>query len=431
MGNRGKGPWMLFDFTLWPGWILEQGGDGRWQLNLHKSLTEQQVGANLYPPGELNKIVWCCLAGGFKRLHLFELPEAGSREDVQGTADATVLQTWGHRARAYGQLLTALREPTRPVAILTSISTSAFESGGGLHHSGLTSQVLKDCLREHVPADMIAEEEILAGGLQGRKVLLLPDLQWLRTSVNAAIEQWAAAGGIVISETGEPVQPAGSRPVKRAEMAAAAGAAIQRELECDNPLVVAREFELDGVRYYYLVNLFTDRWSAGLANDPWVTGDNSAFTELYTPRAETAHLRLPASQVWDVFNNRAYRAGADGTLEVTVGPDDGLLLALYPRTPDKLTLQAPALVKAGAEVDLELTLRGADGKPVTGGVPLQLTATDPTGADSEYSQYALATGGKAQVSFRTALNDRPGKWRMALQSLVGAATAAAEVTVAP
>jgi len=183
------------------------------------------------------------------------------------------------------------------------------------------------------------------------------------------------------------------------------------------------------VRYYYLVNLFTDRWSAGLANDPWVTGNNSAFTELYTPRAETAHLRLPAKQVWDVFNNRAYQADADGNIEVTVGPDDGLFLALYPQSPDKLTLRAPATVKPGAEVTLDLTLRTADNKPVTGGVPLQLTVTDPTGAESEYSQYALSTKGAAQITFRTALNDRPGKWKVAVKSLVGNATAGAEVTV--
>ena len=429
MGNRGRGPWMLFDFAGWPGWILEKGGDGRWQLALMKSLQEPQTNGNLYPPGALNKIMWCCLAGGYKRIHLFELPEAGSREDVQGTADEPVLQTWGARARAYGKLMVALQEPVRPVAILTSISTSAFEPGGGLSHSGVTSQVLKDCLREHVPADMIAEEEILAGGLQGRKVLLLPDLRWLRQGVNAAIEKWAAAGGLVLSEAGAPVQPAGSRPVPRAEMAATAGQSMKRDLECDNPLVVAREFDLDGVRYYYLVNLFTDRWSAGLANDPWVAGDNSTFTELYTPRAETAHLRLPVKQVWDVFNNRAYQAGADGTIAVTVGPDDGLFLALYPQSPDKLTLRAPATVKPGAEVTLDLALRTADGKPVTGGVPLQLTVTDPTGAVSEYSQYALATAGAAQVTFRTALNDRPGKWRLAVRSLVGTAAAVAEVTV--
>jgi hypothetical protein len=429
MGNRGRGPWMLGDFSIWPTWILEQAPDGRWQLDLMNSLHAKNVPGNIYPPGALNKQIWCMLAGGFKRISMFHLPESGAFDDVQGTAVEPLLQTWGHRARAYGQLMTALQEPTRPVAILTSISTSAFETGGGLHHSGITSGVLKQCLHAHVPADMIAEEEILAGGLQGRKVLLLPDLQWLRTGVNAAIEKWAAAGGIVIGETGAPVQPAGSRAVKREEMAAAAGAAIKRDLECDNPLVVAREFDLDGVRYYYLVNLFTDRWSAGLANDPWVTGNNSAFTELYTPRAETAHLRLPAKQVWDVFNNRAYQADADGNIEVTVGPDDGLFLALYPQSPDKLTLRAPATVKPGAEVTLDLTLRTADNKPVTGGVPLQLTVTDPTGAESEYSQYALATKGAAQITFRTALNDRPGKWKVAVKSLVGNATAGAEVTV--
>lgn len=429
MGNRGKERWMLPDFAAWPGWILEQGGDGRWQLALMKSLQEEQTSANLYPPGALNKVVWCCLAGGFKRIHMFQLPEPGARNDVQGTELAGVLQTWGARARAYGKLMTALQEPARPVAILTSISTSAFEPGGGLGHSGVTSQVLKDCLREHVPADMIAEEEILAGALQGRKVLLCPNLQWLRQSVNAAIEKWAAAGGIVITETDGPVQPQGSRAIKREQMAATAGQAIKRDLECDNPQVVVREYELDGVRYYYLVNVYTDRWSAGLRDDPWVSGDNSVFTELYTPRAQQARLRIPAKQAWDVFGNREYTADAEGNIEITVGPDDGVFLALYPQDPTKLTLKAPGQVKAGEQVGLEIGVKTADGKAVSGGVPVQITVTDPSGAQSEYSQYALATGGMAKVSFRTALNDARGKWKVSVKTLVGTGAAGAEVGV--
>ncbi len=427
MGNRGKGRWIAIDFAYsWCPWVLEKGGDGRWQLNLNQSL-EGGTGGNLYPPGALNKEIWCVLAGGFNRIHMFELPERGARNGLDGTEDERVLRTWGARVRAYGKLLAALQEPPRPVAILTSISTSAFTDG--LTHSGITASVFKDCLREHVPVDMIAEEEILAGDLATRKVLLCPDLQYLRRSVATAIEQWAANGGIVIAESGAAVQPAGSHAVKRSEMAAAAGRVIHRQLECDNPLVIAREFELDGVRYYYLVNVYTDRWSAGLANDPWVAGDNSIFTELYTPRAQRARLRIPngSGTAWDVFGNRAYTADADGSLEVTVGGDDGLLLALYPREPDKLAVKSPAKAKAGDEVKVAVNLSAADGSHMRGGVPVHLAVIDPKGAESEYSQNALATGGVAEASFRTAVNDRPGKWRVRAESLVG--TAAGETTV--
>jgi hypothetical protein len=130
--------------------------------------------------------------------------------------------------------------------------------------------------------------------------------------------------------------------------------------------VIAREYDPDGVRYYYLVNIYTDRWSAGLANDPGVAGDNSTFTELYTPRAEKARLRIPGQAAWDVFGNREYRADADGSIAVTLGPDDGMLLALYPQGPARLTLKAPGKVKPGDEVALEITVRGAEGKALAG-----------------------------------------------------------------
>ncbi len=122
----------------------------------------------------------------------------------------------------------------------------------------------------------------------------------------------------------------------------------------------------------------------------------------------------------------------DGTLVLgLVRGDDGLLLALYPAGPQALTLKAPGKVKPGDEVTLEIGLKGTDGKAVAGGVPLQVTVTDPSGAESEYSQYALATDGAAKVGFRTAVNDKAGKWKVTARARGGSGEAGAEVTVGP
>ena len=64
-------------------------------------------------------------------------------------------------------------------------------------------------------------------------------------------------------------------------------------------------------------------------------------------------------------------------------------------------------------------------------MPLRVTVTDPNGADSEYSQYLLATAGKAHVSFRTARNDLPGMWQVRVHGLVGNVDAVTRLRLAP
>ncbi|HEY3416018.1 MAG TPA: hypothetical protein VGM23_03945 [Armatimonadota bacterium] len=425
MGNRDKKPALLADFACWPSWILAPQGDGSWGLDLLKSLQTERTGGYLYPPGVMNKEIWCLVAGGCDFIHMFVLPETGGPNDLQGTEQQAVLQRWGNRARTYGPLLTALKEPDRPVAVLASITASAFTDG--LTPGSLAAQVFKDCLHQHVPVDMIAEEEILAGRLSKVKVLLLPNVQYLRRSVYEAIERYMADGGFVIADPAAAVHPTGARLAPMREMAKVAGQLVQGGLTCDNPSVVIREFLHDGVRYYTLVNVWTDRWTPGYGDDPTMQGDSGNFTQPYMPRAQRVTLQLPAGVrlAYDVFGNRALRAGADGTLQVTIGGDDGLLLALLPKPVETLRLWCPSRIPAGDKATVALRLLSSDGSPVSGGVPVDIRVIAPDGSESEYSAHVIADGGIARYEFTTAVNDTPGKWTVTARALVGNASGSA------
>lgn len=418
MGNRGKDKWILGDCVRWFPWVLEQQADGARTFNLMKSLQWSDDQLVPYPVGAFRKEMWCMLAAGFNGIAMYEFDENGGPRDIRGTALEREIQSWGKRIERHGSMLKELREPTRPIAVLTSITTTAFEGWG---HPGATAGIFKDCLREHLPVDMIAEEEIAAGGLKGRKALLLPGLNYLRRSVASIIEQYARQGGVVIVEDGAAVPIEGAVRVKRDAMVARAAAAISRDVECDNPRVLLREFECDGVRYYYIVNVYTDRWSPGVKDDPFLQGNNSVFAEPYRPRPENAKLRFPtnAGIVWDVFNNRQLPLDSAGNCSVELGEDDGVLIGLYPLRIARGHVTCEKSAVAGEVVHLTVNLLGATGQRVRGAVPVEIEVDDPRGVKSEYSGFKCVQGGALKCEFRTAKNDLPGTWQVVVKSLVG------------
>lgn len=324
---------------------------------------------------------------------------------------------------------TLLQVPDAPadVAFLESFTSQMFARRGtyGWNHQW-AGDLYHILMWAQLQPRVLYEESLLAGGLDGVKLLVMGDCDVLTESVVKAVIDFQKSGGLVIGDaelcpaiSPDLVVPRYLRTRKAAEDRAALqklAAQLRADLAgkyewplaSENPDVVSRRRVAGTSDYLFAVN---DRREAGS-----YVGGYGLVMENGLPSETSLHLRRPAGHVYDLVGRRKVEGvqAGEGSLVIplSLGPGEGRLLMVTERLVETITIKAPQKAAPGERVSLSVRIADSAGAAVGGIVPVDLRIVDPEGVSAEGSGAYGAGDGRLDIDLDLAPNDRPGLWEI-------------------
>lgn len=404
------------------------------------------------PPDSLQEAVWSMIAKpvqaimfhgwgtiyetGASKGYTYTNPE--SRERI-----ATLLKDV---VAPIGPMLRKLGRAPQPVAVFESFTTSAL---GGPASFGWTVPAITFFQRARLDPRVVYEETILRDGLDGIKVLYMPQCLFMPPSVLERIREFQKRGGIIIADeqclkaivpditvpivSFQPVPESDHTEDINALEAAKEGDAKTRAATMRmKAKMVAQADELRR----QLVGRFTpaaDSSSAdivtylrkdGDTDYLFAVNDRRTFGDYFGPWGLTMEKGLPNEgwvSVVDSGVKAVYELSRGGkvrfdrkdgkvVLPVKFDTNDGRLFAFLR---DEITsLEVNAVFVAEGKVHVRLTVLGANGKPVRSLLPVEIRLSDSSGREVDGSGYSVAKDGVCEMDIITNVEDAPGAYRL-------------------
>ena len=289
--------------------------------------------------------------------------------------------------------------------------------------------------------EIVYDETIEAGGLDGRRVLILTDCDVLTEQVATAIRRFQVAGGVVIGDdalapgvtadiTLSRYERTGRADVDKAAMQRIA-ADLKRRLApryepaiaSDDPDVLTYRRRVGETDYVFLIN---DRRTFG-----GYVGHHGRVMETGLPT--TATLTLPrAGAVYDLVASRSLSFESSGTkslVATSLAPGGGTLLMATPQPIAGVRVDAAETVSLGGSLLASARVVDAGGGPIAAVVPVEVRITDSLGREVEGSGFYAARGGGLTIPIDIAPNDAAGVWTIAVRELASGSTSHATVRV--
>lgn len=96
----------------------------------------------------------------------------------------------------------------------------------------------------------------------------------------------------------------------------------------------------------------------------------------------------------------------------------------------KIRINTTNAVSVSDSIEIEIDI--TDGvKPIDAVIPVEVDIVDPEGRRAEFSGYYGAAGGRLEIHFDFAANDRPGVWQIRARERASGKSASAYVRVKP
>jgi len=364
----------------------------------------------------------------------------------------------------FGPALRRVKPVRYPVGVLVSGTTEGYQRiidpeeiakakarGSWLEvpweHGQSTGMGFAALLRAGVPAELVTEDDVLAGRLDGYGALVLLDHKYARRSVVDRINAYAEKGRLVLADKSSLIRPekatvlpfdasqftqminlglrAARVPGDRLEIVHRRTAGLEKEWA-----LLAREF-LDGKLPEDLRIVRSD--SADIIVRIGRSGDTDYVfvlsADVFGEQSATVSARTRGRFAYDLFaGDTVVLAAPDGVLKLrAVIPPGGW--QVYAVTQNPLAGVALEATVAADVVTAKATVRDSEGKAVNGSFPLQLVVTGPKGEALPYGGYFGTDGGTLTRQFRVALNDPDGEWQIRAINLTTGQSADAKVTV--
>ncbi|WP_170266628.1 LamG domain-containing protein [Brevifollis gellanilyticus] len=379
--------------------------------------------------------------------------------------------------RPLGPMLTK-REPLRSqVAFLESFTSQVF-AGRGLYRgaSPRSLEIWQALQRGHVQTDIVYEEMLGNGGLDGRKVLVMTECDVLPASVVEHLIKWQQGGGKILadenlcpglkadallSKTGEISAqdtgltrraeepkvrrdaPAGAaenagqavfqdldkkaelEAVKAAASAATSADSLPKALarlceglgwapqfRCDNDDIILHASRNGEATCLFVVN---DRREAGN-----YVGQHGLVLENGVPSLGTLNLGTETVNVYDLTRAAFMlpkREDSGLTIPLRLGPGEGRVFMISPAPILDVTLDLPETAMCGnvAEAVIKVTTTG--GKPMPAAIPVQVRIRDAEGATAEWDGAYVVENGSLTLKLQLASNETPGTWEVHVRDL--------------
>ncbi len=339
--------------------------------------------------------------------------------------------------RPLGPTLLQVPAVKSDVAFLESFASEMFARRGTFGWGGgWTGDCYHVLQYAHLQPEIVFDETIAARGLDGFRVLVMPDCDVLTETVAAKIKAFQAAGGLVVGDerTCPAIKPDILLPVvqrtaraeadKQALQACAAelrtklDARYRRAVDTSNPDVIPYLRRSGQTDYVFLVN---DRREYGQ-----YVGQHALVMENGLPANATVAVQRSGGAVYDLVNHRpvAARVVEDRLgFAAALGPCDGGLYMICPEPIAAVRIEAPEQVARGAQARCVVRIVDADDQPLAAVVPVEVQVRDPEGRLAEYSGAYGAADGQVEIALDIAANDPFGVWQIEVRDLASGQTA--------
>lgn len=345
--------------------------------------------------------------------------------------------------RPLGPTLLQVPRAKSDVALLESFASEMFARRGTYGWSGKWSaDAFLVSLYAHLQPEIVFDETIKEQGLDGYRVLIMPDCDVLTETVAAKVKQFQAAGGIVVGDqrlapaikpdivltayerTGKAQEDKAALVALASELRSQLDARYRAYVDTNNPDVIPYFRRYRDTDYVFVVN---DRREFGD-----YVGHHGRVMENGLPSSAMVAVRRPSGFVYDLVEHKAVatRQQKDHVLtDTALGPCDGRLYMITSRPIDRVAIQGPESIERGKSGKCRIGVLDAQGKPVDAVVPVEVTIRDSTGGTAEFSGYYGAVDGSVEVPLEIAPNDPIGIWQIEVRELASGRTGAHYVRV--
>ncbi len=410
-------------------------------------------------PAMLKANLWMMLARPVKGLVCTGWPALRSSGSSLNSVRATHPQAYAafrdmadRVIRPLGPML-ARRTPWRsPVAMLESFTSQMF-AGRGLYRgtSPRTLEVWQAMQRAHVQADIVYEDSIAAGGLDGRDILIMTECDVLPASLVDKLKQWQQGGGKIIadehlcpalkadallSEPPVPSPPVTPPPVPVATNDNPASvpvtpppapaplplperlAQICKDLgwlprvTCDNPDVILHASSTGEATCLFVIN---NSREAGT-----YVGQHGLVKENGLPVSADLNLGSDSINVYDLTRSAFVlpKRGDNGlTIPLKLGPAEGRVFMLSSAPLLELNLDLPETATCGNVAEARITLSTSGGRPMPAAIPVAVRILDADGAPAEWDGHHVVENGELTLRLDLARNETPGTWEVHVREL--------------
>ncbi len=329
------------------------------------------------------------------------------------------------------------------VAFLESFASEMFARRGTY---GWCGSWAGDCyhvlLYAHLQPQVVFDETIMQGGLDGKRVLVMPDCDVLTAGVAERIRAFQAAGGILVGDerTCPAIQPDITIPVyqrtgradqdKRELLTRAAGlreqidARYRRRVDSSDADIIPYQRRWGEADYVFVVN---DRREYGQ-----YVGHHGIVMENGVPSEAIVSVARDGGVVYDLVEHRRIESEADGGVvkfPVQLGACDGRVYLVMDRAIAGLDVATPEAVQPGQSTQCTISVLDDRGAKIPAVIPLQMTIRDPDGRAAEGSGFYAAQNGRLEIQLDIAPNDRFGVWTIEARDLATGRTRTAHFRV--
>jgi len=382
---------------------------------------------------------------------------AGSLHFANMTLDPAV--TSPEPLDAIGEVSRALIEPYGPavldcrplkseVAVLASAAGVWFPEGKRPpgYPNDATVPYATLLMRNHVPFDVLLDDDVAEGRLKGYRLLVMPYSPTLTQTMATRIEEFTSRGGRAIANrpfrahlpsvtvtdydlscwyrlsgrrtkdmiTYDEYEATMERHARRL---AEHLTGLSHPASSDAPRVMTNSLDGGDVHYHFFIN---DERTYGPR-----FGKHRLRRELGVPL--TAELRVLLGNrpvLYDAIEHgRISYQTIDGcaVFKSELPAARGRLVAALPEPIQRVHIGLPKDAALGRPVDMELKVIGASGKPLVGSVPLRVDIVDPTGRATDWCRYTTtrrANQGVATFVWTPAINASAGQWTVTATDMV-------------
>jgi hypothetical protein len=297
-------------------------------------------------------------------------------------------------------------------------------------------------LYAHLQPEIIFDETITERGLDGFRVLVMPDCDVITQTMAERIRAFQAAGGLIVGDerTAPAVKPDVLLPVyQRTKQADQDKAALQslaaelrkqldprytRYVDSSNADVIPYRRRCKDTDYVFVAN---DRREYGQ-----YVGQHGLVMENGLPSDAVLSIHRPDGFVYDLVDGRPLRVRKEQgklSMDVHLGPCDGRVYMITSRPVEQVRLQVPETVERGSRASCVVDVVDAEGKPLDAVVPVEVHVRDAEGRLAEFSGYYGAADGRAEITLDIAPNDPFGVWQVEARELASGRSAVAYLRV--
>lgn len=336
-----------------------------------------------------------------------------------------------------GPTLLAVPGVQSDVAFLESFASQMFARRGTYGWGGSwAGDAYHVMLYAALQPEIVYDETIVERGLDGFRVLVMPDCDVITQKMAERIKAFQAAGGLIVGDertapaikpdillktyqrTGRAKEDKAALQALAAELRKQLDGRYARYVDSSNPEVIPYRRRHAETDYLFVVN---DRREYGE-----YVGQHGLVMENGLPSDAVLAVARPAGFVYDLIRHRPVPARQENgklLLDLHLGPCDGGLYMISDRPIQRVEIAGPETVDRGAKAALAIAVRDDQGHPVKAVVPLAVDIRDAEGRQAEFSGAYAAVDGKLSVTLDIAPNDPMGIWQIEARELASGSAA--------